>query len=112
MLVDGTQAAEIAERSYVSLSTVRSHVKSILAKLGVRSQLAAVSMAKKAGWSVEAEVGTSDRGPGVAPGETGAVSAEYILLTVLVGVFMILAVGFFGDSLLRLFQFIFESLPF
>lgn len=51
MLVEGRQAAEIAEGSYVSLSTVRSQIRSILTKLGVRSQLGAVSMAVKAGWA-------------------------------------------------------------
>jgi len=51
MLVDGIQAADIAEASYVSLSTVRSQIRSILAKLGVGSQLAAVSLAIKAGWA-------------------------------------------------------------
>jgi len=50
MLVDGIQAADIAEASYVSLSTVRSQIRSILAKLGVGSQLAAVSLAIKAEW--------------------------------------------------------------
>jgi len=50
MLIDGVQAADIAERSYVSLSTVRSQIRSILAKLGVSSQLTAVSVAIKAGW--------------------------------------------------------------
>lgn len=54
LLVDGVQAAEIAERSYVSLSTVRSQVRSILIKLGVRSQLQAVALAVKTGWRLEA----------------------------------------------------------
>ncbi len=51
MLVDGVRAADIAEASYVSLSTVRSQIRSILAKLGVGSQLTAVSLAIKAGWA-------------------------------------------------------------
>ncbi len=51
MLIDGRQAAEIAELSYVSLSTVRTQIRGILTKLGVSSQLAAVSMAIKSGWS-------------------------------------------------------------
>lgn len=51
MLVDGMQAAEIADASFVSISTVRSQIRSILAKLGVSSQLTAVAMAAKAGWS-------------------------------------------------------------
>ena len=51
MLMDGLQAAAIAEASYVSLATVRSQIRSILTKLGVSSQLAAVSMAIQAGWT-------------------------------------------------------------
>ena len=51
MLIEGVPAAGIAERSYVSLATVRSQIQSILTKLGVGSQLAAVSMAVRAGWA-------------------------------------------------------------
>ncbi len=51
MLVDGVLATDIAEASYVSLSTVRSQIRSVLAKLGVGSQLTAVSLAIKAGWA-------------------------------------------------------------
>ena len=50
MLTEGKQAAEIAHASYVSISTVRSQIRSILAKLGVSSQLTAVAMAVKADW--------------------------------------------------------------
>lgn len=50
LLVDGVQAADIAARSYVSVSTVRAQIRSILTKLGVRSQLQAVAMAAKSGW--------------------------------------------------------------
>jgi DNA-binding NarL/FixJ family response regulator len=49
-LGDGLTAAEIAEELYVSLWTVRGHIKSILAKLGVTSQLRAVAKARHAGW--------------------------------------------------------------
>ena len=51
LLVEGVQAGDIATRSYVSLSTVRAQIRSILTKLGVRSQLQAVAMAVKAGWA-------------------------------------------------------------
>lgn len=50
MLMDGMQAADIADHSYVSISTVRSQIRSVLTKLGVNSQLTAVAMAVKAGW--------------------------------------------------------------
>jgi two-component system, NarL family, nitrate/nitrite response regulator NarL len=43
-LTDGHQVREIARESFVSEATVRTQVKSILAKLGVSSQLAAVSL--------------------------------------------------------------------
>lgn len=50
-LVDGEPALSIAERSSVSEATVRSQIKSVLAKLGARSQLQAVAQARRAGWS-------------------------------------------------------------
>jgi two-component system nitrate/nitrite response regulator NarL len=49
-MIDGQQAAQIAEESFVSLSTIRSQIRSILSKTGVSSQLAVVAMALKAGW--------------------------------------------------------------
>jgi two-component system, NarL family, nitrate/nitrite response regulator NarL len=52
-LMEGAGADTIARRSSVSLSTVRSQIKSILQKLGVNSQLAAAGLARNAGWSPE-----------------------------------------------------------
>ncbi|MDQ3898377.1 MAG: response regulator [Actinomycetota bacterium] len=49
-LLAGDSAETIAQRSYVSLATVRSQIRAILLKLGVNSQLAAVAMAREAGW--------------------------------------------------------------
>jgi two-component system nitrate/nitrite response regulator NarL len=49
-LMEGHTADQIAKESWVSVSTVRSQIKSILHKLGVNSQLAAVAMAWRAGW--------------------------------------------------------------
>jgi two-component system nitrate/nitrite response regulator NarL len=49
-LMDGRTAEEIAAEQVVSLNTVRSHIRSVLVKLGVNSQLAAVVMAQQAGW--------------------------------------------------------------
>jgi DNA-binding CsgD family transcriptional regulator len=44
-LTEGRGAQEIADELVVSVATVRSHIRSILRKLGVRSQLAAVAIA-------------------------------------------------------------------
>ena len=52
-LVDGLSAEEIAETQYVALTTVRSQIRSVLQKLGVRSQLAAVAHANRVGWKPE-----------------------------------------------------------
>jgi two-component system, NarL family, nitrate/nitrite response regulator NarL len=52
-LIEGHPAEDIARAGYVSISTVRSQIKAILQKLGVNSQLAAVAMARRAGWSLE-----------------------------------------------------------
>lgn len=49
-LTAGRTPGQIAEESYVSVKTVRSHVESIYRKLGVRSQLAAVALATEMGW--------------------------------------------------------------
>lgn len=50
-LLTGESAETIARRSYVSLATVRSHIRAILLKLDVNSQLAAVALARDAGWN-------------------------------------------------------------
>jgi len=52
LIVDGRPVAQIARRAKVSLPTVRTHVRSILQKLEVNSQMAAAAMARKAGWSL------------------------------------------------------------
>jgi two-component system nitrate/nitrite response regulator NarL len=49
-LADGKTVAEVAEDACVSKWTVRTQIRSILTKLEVNSQLAAVAMAHKAGW--------------------------------------------------------------
>ncbi|MDZ7673790.1 MAG: LuxR C-terminal-related transcriptional regulator [Acidimicrobiales bacterium] len=49
-LMDGLSAAELADRDFVALSTVRSQIRSVLTKLGVSSQLAAVAVARAASW--------------------------------------------------------------
>ncbi|MBO0841569.1 MAG: response regulator transcription factor [Nocardioides sp.] len=49
-LMRGHTVHEIAVQSVVSEATVRTQVKSILAKLGVSSQIAAVGLAHRVGW--------------------------------------------------------------
>jgi DNA-binding NarL/FixJ family response regulator len=48
-LADGLGRVEVAARLQVSTNTVRTHVQSILSKLGVSSSVAAVALARKAG---------------------------------------------------------------
>lgn len=50
LVMAGRSVAEIASGSFVSEGTVRTQIRSILAKLGVKSQLAAVALARRAGW--------------------------------------------------------------
>ena len=52
-LVDGLSAEEIAEAQFVALTTVRSQIRAVLQKLGVRSQLAAVAHANRVGWTAD-----------------------------------------------------------
>lgn len=49
-LMDGDAPAEIAKAQHVSLTTVRSHIRSLLFKLDVHSQVAAIGLARRAGW--------------------------------------------------------------
>ena len=44
-LIDGLSAEEIAEQHYVALTTVRTQIRAVLRKLGVRTQLRAVAVA-------------------------------------------------------------------
>lgn len=50
LMVEGRAAAEIAQRSYVSLATVRTQIRAVLQKLGVNSQMAAVALARNHAW--------------------------------------------------------------
>lgn len=52
-LMEGNCAEVIARNASVSISTVRSQIKSILQKLGVNSQLAAAALALQAGWALD-----------------------------------------------------------
>lgn len=54
-MMRGVRAEEIAETSFVSVSTVRSQIRSILCKLAVHSQLEAVALANESQWSIAAE---------------------------------------------------------
>lgn len=46
----GETARQIAERQFVAVSTIRSHIRGILTKLEVRNQAAAIALARDAGW--------------------------------------------------------------
>ncbi|MGH8890743.1 MAG: response regulator transcription factor, partial [Acidothermaceae bacterium] len=50
-LIHGRQVNEISRLLFVSEATVRTHVRAILLKLDVTSQLAAVAQATEAGWN-------------------------------------------------------------
>jgi len=54
LLMEGRSAEAIAARPFVSLATVRSQIRSILQKLSVNTQLAAVALARRHGWRPEA----------------------------------------------------------
>jgi DNA-binding CsgD family transcriptional regulator len=58
-LTKGVSAQEISDELVVSLATVRSHIRSILRKLGVKSQLAAVAIANSRDLDDIASVGAS-----------------------------------------------------
>jgi len=54
-MVNGQLAEQIAAASGVSEATVRSQIRGVLTKLGVSSQLAAVAVARRAGWSPDSQ---------------------------------------------------------
>ena len=58
-LAQGKTADVIAKETVTSVRTVRGHIQSVLDKLGVRSQLAAVAKARSAGW--QPNMGTEPR---------------------------------------------------
>jgi DNA-binding CsgD family transcriptional regulator len=49
-LAQGQRAESLAAAAVVSEATVRSQIRSVLAKLGVNSQLEAVALVWKVGW--------------------------------------------------------------
>jgi DNA-binding NarL/FixJ family response regulator len=49
-MTDGADNRTVAERLQISYATVRTHVRSILAKLGTRSRLEAVAKATEWGF--------------------------------------------------------------
>jgi DNA-binding NarL/FixJ family response regulator len=52
-LLEGKSAESLAAEFVVSQATVRTQITSVLRKLGVNSQLAAVAAARRAAWSLE-----------------------------------------------------------
>lgn len=54
-LMHGLSAEQIAQVEYVTLATVRTHIRNVLWKLNVRTQLAAVAYAYRTLWPSEAE---------------------------------------------------------
>jgi len=50
-MMNGNQAETIAMSSGLSEATIRSQIRGVLGKLGVGSQLAAVAVARRSGWS-------------------------------------------------------------
>jgi DNA-binding CsgD family transcriptional regulator len=63
-LAGGNPTAEVAETLGISPLTVQSHVKSILAKLGVHSKIEAVTMAFRYGMAGRRAAGEGSRSGG------------------------------------------------
>lgn len=66
-LLAGLRPADIAQRDFVSVVTVRNQVQAILTKLNVHSQLEAVALAHAAGWSADAPTPAAAPHPADAP---------------------------------------------
>lgn len=65
LLLEGYPAQRIAARLVVSITTVRSHIQSILRKLEAPSQLVAVALAHETGWTGRATRITEYAGNGL-----------------------------------------------
>lgn len=52
-MIEGRSANQIATLDYVTTATVRTHIASVLTKLGVDSQLAAVAVIHRQMWPTE-----------------------------------------------------------
>jgi DNA-binding NarL/FixJ family response regulator len=50
LMISGHRAIDIARREFIAMSTVRTHIRGVLNKLGVGSQVEAVGLAHKHGW--------------------------------------------------------------
>ena len=59
-LANGTSPEEVAKLNYVSLNTIRTQIRGILAKLGTGSVVGAVAIAYRSGWI--AQTGTRSSG--------------------------------------------------
>jgi DNA-binding NarL/FixJ family response regulator len=60
LLVDGLDQEAIGKRLFISANTVRTHVRHLREKLGVRSQLEAMSLALRAGYRPSSEGAEAD----------------------------------------------------
>lgn len=65
-LMAGKTVADIADDRYVAVSTIRTHVRQIHQKLCVSSQLAAVALARDAGWSEHMRGVDTDAAPALS----------------------------------------------
>ena len=50
LMISGHRATDIARAEFVAISTVRTHIRAVLTKLGVGSQVEAVALARQNGW--------------------------------------------------------------
>lgn len=76
-LIEGLSADAVARESVVSVATVRSQIRSVLAKLGVHSQLEAVALARRVGWPERSgDVLVLRQAHASAAGTTGAASGR------------------------------------
>lgn len=61
LMVAGLSAETIAAQLFLSRNTIRTHIQNLIGKLGVHSAVAAVAIARRAGWPTDSALPTGPR---------------------------------------------------
>jgi len=69
LMISGQRAVDIARAEFIAISTVRTHIRAVLNKLGVGSQVEAVALARQNGWPPAMPANPARWGPSAPPAD-------------------------------------------